>query len=96
MKKAFAFAMPNLPMPTPWNRKKLNKVLELLKGLDGLIAITPYYPKGTLLFFETINQAKIARNRIEAAGPNQCGIHIMNAEIADDGQSVNITGKAEE
>ncbi len=96
MHRAYGFAMPNLPTPTPFNRRLMKRVKELLDGLEGLIAVTPHYPEGTLLYFETLNQAKVARNKVEAAGPNPCGRHIMLCEISDDMKSVNVIGKAEE
>ena len=96
MTQAYGFAMPNLPTPTLFNRKLMKQVKELLDSLEGLIAVTPHWPEGTLLFFETINQAKVARNIIEAKGPNRCGRHIMLCEISDDRQNVSITGIAEE
>ncbi len=94
MKNVFAMAIPNLPDPV-FHRRAAKRVAKFLKALDGLVAITPHYPQGTLLFFETLNAAKVARNRFEAEG-NACSAHIMHAEIGDDMKSVMITDVADE
>lgn len=86
--KCYAFVIPNLPAPTLFNRKKMKWIADLLNSLEGMIAITPSYPQGTILFFETLNQAKIARNKVLATG-NAAGRNIMHAEIID-GKDVKI------
>ena len=84
---AYTFAIPNLPVPTLFNRifrrKMLRMTADMLKSLDGLTGITFSPPQGTLLHFETLNQAKIARNQIEALG-NNCGVNIMESELDEE------------
>ena len=95
---AYTFAIPNLPVPTLFNRifhrRELKAAADMLKELDGLIGITVSYPKGTLLHFETLNQAIIARNRITAMG-NSCGVHIMESELDDETGAATILKPAE-
>ena len=55
----FAFAMPNLPSVP--NRKILD-FLKYAQSLDGFLGIYPDYPRGTLLIFDTENNAKGGRN----------------------------------
>ena len=83
---AYTFAIPNLPVPTLFNRifrrRMLKAATDMLNGLDGLVGVTVSYPQGTLLHFATLNHAKIARNWLESMGVN-CGIYIMESELDD-------------
>ena len=95
---AYTFAIPNLPVPTLFNRifrrKLLRMTADMLNGLDGLTGITFSPPQGTLLHFGTLNQAKIARNRLEAMG-NNCGIYIMQSELNEETGKAYVKGKAD-
>lgn len=61
----YTVAVGNLPV---FAKKKTRKALRFIKGLDGFIGVYPYYPHGTLCFFRTLNQAKIAKNMMDAQG----------------------------
>ena len=65
-----------------------------MNSLDGMLGIHLVDRYHTLLAFETLNQAKIARNRIKAEG-NPVGDHIMNAEISEDRQMITVKGPVE-
>ena len=94
----YTFAIPNLPVPTLFNRifkkKMLRMTADMLKSLEGLKGITFSPPQGTLLHFGTLNQAKIARNRIESLG-NNCGIYIMQSELDEETGVARIKGKTD-
>ena len=57
----YAFAIPNLPIRPDKNVRKFLKYVEKLDGFQGLY---PCYPDGTLLIFDTENNAKGGRNLI--------------------------------
>lgn len=61
-------------------KKGCRKAVEFIKTLDGLLAVYPDYPRGTLLLFESENAAKIARNMLKAKGI-QTGHNICKCEI---------------
>ncbi len=94
---AYTLAIPRLPKPTLLNRifrrKLLRKTGELIKSLDGLQGIT-FAPSATLLHFYELNQAIIARNRIEATG-NKCGERIMECELDEETGTANMMKPAE-
>lgn len=94
---AYTFAIPNLPVPTLFNRifrrKLLRMTADMINSLDGLKGITFSPPRGTLLHFGTLNQAKIARNRLEADGI-KCGVYIMETELNEETGAARIKGKA--
>lgn len=48
--------------------KASREAVNFIKKLDGLVGAYPEPPYGTLWFFETENQAKKARNKMEAHG----------------------------
>ncbi len=64
-----------------WNpvkaKKEVEAMAEILNGCEGLMGVHPIWPN-TLAAFDSLNNAKIARNRMEAAG-RPCGKNIMNA-----------------
>lgn len=93
-KRVFSFTVECLPMPTPVNRKEMDTLGELIRSLDGLVAVSPYCPFGDIFLFETLNDAKRARNAFRQHG-RQCAKYIMNAEIADDNSNVTICDVAE-
>lgn len=61
-KKAYTVAIPNLPL---FPNKKVIKFIKKIQTMDGFIGVRPEYPYGTLMVFDTENNAKIARNRIK-------------------------------
>lgn len=68
--RCWTIAIGNLP--APWSRRKVKKeaeaVLKYIKELDGFLGVTPIYPRGTLLIFRTENDAKRAKNSLDAKG----------------------------
>lgn len=48
--------------------RRADKILGILQGTDGLIGVHPLPPRGSLMVYKTENDAKIARNRMGAAG----------------------------
>lgn len=58
--------------PMPWHSRKVKReakaVFEYIKELEGFLGVTPIYPNGTLLIFKTENDAKRAKNRLDAKG----------------------------
>lgn len=87
-KDVFVLAIPNLPNPIT-HPKKAKKVAEALRNLEGLVSVTPYYPHGTILSFESYNAAKTARNIFRAEG-NKVGNYIMDAVLDYDGNHLTI------
>lgn len=59
--KCWAFGVGNLTM-NPLFRKMQKEIIDLIKSQDGFKGLTPMYPRGTLLVFDTENNAKGARN----------------------------------
>ena len=59
----FAFGIPNIPIS---NNPKIVRLIEYIKGLEGFVGLYPFYPHGTLLIFDTENNAKGGRNLIRA------------------------------
>lgn len=62
----------------PWN-KKSREALNFIKNLEGFVGAQPHYPYGTLWFFDSENNAKIARNLMQAKGI-LCGKNICKVE----------------
>ena len=67
-------------------------VVDFIKQQEGFIGVHPHYPDGTLWVFDTLNNAKIARNRIKGQG-GIAGKNIMEAELIND--TLILKGKAE-
>lgn len=63
-----AIGNPPLPLESREVRKNAEKAVKFIKGLDGFIGVHPVPPRGTLCLFRTENDAKIARNRMNAEG----------------------------
>lgn len=59
----YAFAIPNLPM---FMNKEIKKFINYIEKLEGFQGLYPHYPHGTLLIFDTENNAKGGRNLIRA------------------------------
>lgn len=55
----YAFAMPNLPLIPD---KRILDFLNYMSTLDGFQGLYPYPPHGTLIIFDTENNAKGGRN----------------------------------
>ena len=60
--------------------KGVTKAIELIKEQEGLVGVTPMYPRGTLLLFDTENNAKGARNVLRFNGV-KCGDNICKVFI---------------
>lgn len=65
----------------PFNRKS-RKAVKFIAKRKGLIGVHPHYPDGTLILFDTENNAKIARNEMNAVGI-LTGSNICEVEIDD-------------
>lgn len=91
--RGYCFAIPNLPDPV-FHPFRAKKAAELLRSLDGLEAIHPMPPQGTILVFRDRTKAVLARNAIEDLG-NKCAKYIMDCEISGDRQTLNVLGPAE-
>lgn len=48
--------------------KRSRKAVKYISKLDGLVGIHPHYPQGMLLLFASENDAKVARNKLNAEG----------------------------
>lgn len=87
--KCFTVAIGNFPMP--WQRRKWKqtvKVMDYIKELEGFLGVHPLPPKGTLLIFRTIKNAKAAKNLLDAkgviTGDNICEIFVNNLDLPGD------------
>lgn len=74
--KVYTVAVGNVD---PTNRRSI-KAVEYIAKLKGLVGVHPHYPDGTLILFDTENNAKIARNMMNAKGI-QTGRNICEVEI---------------
>ena len=80
--EAWTVATGNMPMP--WDKRKVKKAafkaLEYIITLDGFIGFFPEPPKGTLCLFDTLNNAKMAKNMMDykgiTTGEHICGCYI--------------------
>lgn len=72
--------LPKFLMP-----KGVKEAIELIKTLEGLIGVTPMYPRGTLLLFDTENNAKGARTVLKfhgvQTGTNICKVFVDKSHI---------------
>lgn len=95
--KVYVFAIGHGTDPL-WNpvkaKKEVEAMAEILKGCEGLMGVHPIWPN-TLAAFDTLNNAKVARNRMEAAG-SPCGKNIMWGRWYKAENRIEIKGKAEE
>ena len=79
--EVYTVAVGNLPaLPKFMMPKKVTKAIELIKEQEGFIGACPCYPHGTLLLFDTENNAKGARNVLRFNGV-QCGTNICKAYV---------------
>jgi len=93
MIKCYAITIPNLPDPILMQEEAQN-VARFLKTLIGFIGFFPHFPEGTILLFETIDDARMARARFTEMG-NPCGDYIINAELTNDKGTVTMRDIAE-
>ena len=42
----------------PFRKKVVKRFANFIKRLDGAVAVTPCYPNGTIVYFDTLNDAK--------------------------------------
>lgn len=56
-------------------KKSSRDAVKYISQLEGLMGVHPMPPKGTLWIFDTENNAKKAKNKMEANGI-QCGYNI--------------------
>ena len=75
----WSVAVGNLPL-APWKLSKVAKEFQKLEGFVGVHVL----PRGTLLFFESENAAKVGRNEMQATG-NGAGRNICRWVVAADG-----------
>lgn len=79
--EVYTVAVGNLPMlPKFLMPKGVKEAVKLIKEQEGLIGVTPMYPRGTLLLFDTENHAKGARNVLRFRGV-QVGTNICKAYV---------------
>lgn len=92
----YAFAIGQLPDPLlhPIRARKTADFFKTLPGFIGLHIVSDPRRNATLLVFDTLNNAKIARNRIGATG-NSTAKHIMRAKLENDGQTITILDVAD-
>lgn len=58
----YGIGIGNLTLPP------VKKALGFIQGLDGFVAFYPYWPHGTVCVFRTLNEAKVAKNLMQAKG----------------------------
>jgi len=63
--KAYAFGVGNFRL---FDRKSVKWFTNLLKKQKGFLGINPQYPDGNILIFDTLNNAKGARNILRSEG----------------------------
>lgn len=79
--EVWTVAVGNIPLlPRVLMPKGVTKAIKLIKEQKGLIGVTPMYPRGTLLLFDTENNAKGARNMLRFNGV-KCGDNICQAFV---------------
>lgn len=93
MTKCYAITIPNLPDPILM-QEEARAVAAFLNTMKGLIGFFPHFPEGTILLFETIDDARMARARFTEMG-NPCGDYIINAELTKDKGTVTMRDVAE-
>lgn len=85
--KVFIFAVECLPV----SGKRFFKLLGYLKEQNSFLGIHPRYPDGDFLVWQTLNDAKIAKNTIEALGIKTAN-HIMHGTLTDHGTTLTVLG----
>ena len=64
---AYTVAIGNISL-NPLYAKKQKQALGYIQSLKGFIGFYPSYPNGTLCIFKTENDAKVAKNQMDAKG----------------------------
>ena len=80
--KVYTIAIPNLPDPI-LQRDMADKFAGYIGGLSGFVGLHPVFPRGTILAFATVEDARNAWHEISDMG-NKCGDYIMCADLDDD------------
>lgn len=93
--KGYTVAVPNLAGTIPGTLKPRmirdsRKLMNYVKNLEGFLGVHPIPPRGTLLIFDTENNAKRARNLIAndlkvQTGNNICEVFIPESYIQKNG-----------
>lgn len=78
--KAYTVAIGNFSIPFTRDQKK---IIKILMKLDGFYGLHPAYPHGTLLLFDSENNAKRARNELDMYGV-QTGRNICECFIPEE------------
>ena len=79
--EAWTVAVGNMPLlPKALMPKGVTKAIKLIEEQEGLLGVTPMYPRGTLLLFDTENNAKGARNVLRFNGV-KCGDNICKVFV---------------
>lgn len=78
-RKAFTVAVGNIPIIP---RRDTKKAVSIIKAQKGFLGIHPVYPRGTLLIFDTKNDAIKARNNLMTSGIH-CGDNICEIFIPE-------------
>ena len=81
--KAWSVAVGNInPL-----KKSSRDAVKYISKLKGFVGFFPHYPKGTLCFFKSENDAKIARNKMDfkgiQTGKNICEMEIGNVKVVE-------------
>ena len=91
--RCYTITIPNLPDPMK-DPRVAAEVSDFLGEQKGLLGIHPVAPNGTILVFDTIENARFSLSRFTELG-NQCSSCIMNAELSSDRRELNIQSIAE-
>lgn len=79
--ECYTVAIPNMPI---FANKKVREFIKWIPTLEGFVGVHPHYPDGTLILFKTENNAKAARNLIQAkgvtVGKNICKVYVPKGE----------------
>ena len=80
----YTVAVGNLPLP-PFVPKASREAVDYIKTLDGFVGFYPMYPNGTLCLFKSENEAKAAKNLMNAkgirTGLNICEVFVDRAYV---------------
>lgn len=93
-REAYTVAIGKFKMPPTKDQKK---IMEMMDNFKGIIGIDPAFDvkwetkRGTVIFFETLNDAKEARNILRAEGV-EVGTNILKVEMQIDVTGVTING----
>ena len=68
----------------PFRKKVVKRFANFIKRLDGAVAVTSCYPNGTIVYFDTLNDAKRGKNELKCV-LHPVGDEIIKFVIAEDG-----------